>query len=131
MRDQLRTLAAVDEGLGQLLQALEESGQLDNTVFIVTSDNGFFWREHGLGDKRAAYEEAIRDPFLIRYPKLVAAGSTIEPLVLNIDVAPTLLELAGAPIPPAVQGRSFVALLKGPVVDWRKSILLEYFAEGQ
>src|SRR6185436_14572695 len=86
---QLRALAAVDEGVGQLLKALEESKQLDNTVFVFSSDNGFFWGEHGFGDKRWAYDESIRDPLLIRYPKLIKAGTTCEQFVLNIDIAPT------------------------------------------
>ena len=129
MRQQLRALAAVDEGVGQLFRALEAANQLDNTVFIFTSDNGYFWGEHGLGDKRWAYEESIRDPLLIRYPKLIKAGTTLAPLALNIDLAPTLLDLAGVPIPKSIQGRSLLPLFKDANAPWRKSFLTEYFAE--
>jgi len=129
MRQQLRAVAAIDEGVGQLLTALEESKQLDNTMIIFTSDNGFFWGEHGLGDKRWAYEESIRDPLLMRYPKLIKAGTTLEQFALNIDIAPTLLELADAPIPKAIQGRSLLPLFKDARSTWRKSFLTEYFAE--
>lgn len=97
-RNQLRALAAIDEGVGQLLKTLEETKQLDNTFIVFTSDNGYFWGEHGLGDKRWAYEESIRAPLFIRYPKLIKAGSTRQQLVLNIDLAPTFLELAEAPL---------------------------------
>jgi N-acetylglucosamine-6-sulfatase len=128
-RNQLRALAAIDEGVGQLLKALEESKQLENTMFVFTSDNGYFWGEHGLGDKRWAYEESIRDPLLIRYPKLIKAGTTRDQLVLNIDIAPTFLELAGAPVPKSVQGRSLLPLLRNPKTPWRTSILTEYFQE--
>jgi len=131
MRQQLRALAAIDEGVGQLLKALEESKQLDKTMVIFTSDNGYFWGEHGLGDKRWAYEESIRDPLLVRYPKFIKAGTTLEPLALNIDIAPTLLDLAGAPIPKSVQGRSLLPLFKDEKAPWRSSILSEYYQEGQ
>ncbi len=129
VRQQLRTLMAVDEGVGQLLKALEENGQLDNTFFIFTSDNGFFWGEHHLGDKRWAYEESIRDPLFIRYPPLIKAGMTRQQMVLNIDIAPTLLDLAGASIPATFQGRSLLPLLKSADAKWRESALFEYFRE--
>jgi len=131
IRNQLRSLAAVDEGVGQLFKALEESGQLDNTFFIFSSDNGFFWGEHGFADKRWAYDESIRDPLLIRFPKLIKPGTVLDQFVLNIDIAPTLLELAGLPVPKTIQGRSFVTLLKDSKATWRKSFLSEYFQEKQ
>ncbi len=129
MLQQLRALAAIDEGIGQIFSALEETKQLDNTIFIFSSDNGFFWGEHGLGDKRWAYEESIRDPLLVRYPKMAKAGSVIKKIVLNIDLAPTLLELGGAKIPNDVQGQSFLPLLKNSKAKWRDSALFEYFNE--
>jgi len=129
MRQQLRALAAIDDGVGRLLQALEDSKQLDHTMVIFTSDNGYFWGEHGLGDKRWAYEESIRDPLLMRYPKLIKAGTTLDPFALNIDIAPTLLDLAGAPIPKTIQGRSLLPLFKDAKAPWRKSFLTEYFTE--
>src|SRR5207244_12208649 len=108
IKSQLRVLAAVDEGIGQLFKALEDSKQLDNTLVIFSSDNGFFWGEHGFGDKRWAYDESIRDPLLMRYPKLIKAGTTRDQFVLNIDLAPTLLELAGVSIPKSIEGRSLL-----------------------
>jgi len=129
MRNQFRSLAAVDEGVGQLFQALEETKQLDNTMILFTSDNGFFWGEHGLSDKRWAYEESIRDPLLIRFPKLIKPGTVLEPFALNIDVAPTLLDLASAPVPKTIQGRSLLPLFRNSKAAWRASFLTEYFQE--
>jgi len=131
IRNQLRAMAAVDEGVGLLFKALEDANQLDNTVFIFSSDNGFFWGEHGLADKRWAYDESIRDPLLIRFPKLIKPGAVFDQLVLNIDIAPTLLELAGVAIPKTIQGRSMVPLLTENHPSWRSSFLTEYFHEKQ
>ncbi|MEO6182845.1 MAG: sulfatase [Verrucomicrobiota bacterium] len=131
MLQQLLALAAIDEGVGQIFDALEENRQLDSTIFIFSSDNGFFWGEHGLGDKRWAYEESIRDPLLVRYPKYAKSGTVIDKIVLNIDLAPTLLELGGVKIPKTIQGKSFLPLLKGERTRWRESALLEYFSEKQ
>jgi N-acetylglucosamine-6-sulfatase len=130
VRDQLRCLASVDEGVGQLLEALESMGQLDNTVFIYTSDNGYLMGEHGqTNSKRWPYEEALRVPLLIRYPKLIAPGSQRDGMVLNIDIAPTLLELAGVNSIVPLQGQSFVPLLLDAHAPWRKDFLAEYFLE--
>ena len=130
VRDQLRTLAAVDEGVGALLRALKRSGQLDNTVFVFTSDNGYLLGEHGQFDnKRFAYDESIRVPLLVCYPRLVRAGTLVDALALNIDIAPTLLELAGAEPLEKVHGRSLVPLLGGRGPVWRESFLAEYFLE--
>ena len=131
VRNQLRTLQAVDEGVGQVLEALAENRQLDNTLVIFTSDNGYFWGEHGLGDKRAAYEESIRIPMVMRCPKLIKAGSTLDEAALNIDIGPTLLEVAGAAIPRQIQGRSLAPLWREKRSGWRRSFLSEYFAEPQ
>jgi N-acetylglucosamine-6-sulfatase len=130
IRNQLRALAAIDEGVGRILTALEATQQLDRTLIIFTSDNGYFWGEHGLGDKRAAYEESIRIPLLMRHPALIKPGTTIAAPVLNIDIAPTLLDLAGVAIPDGTHGRSLVPLLKGETNGWRTSFLSEYFAEA-
>jgi N-acetylglucosamine-6-sulfatase len=119
----------VDEGVGEIFKVLERTKQLDNTLVIFSSDNGFFWGEHGLADKRWPYEESIRDPFLMRLPRLIKPGSTFDQLVLNIDLAPTLLELAGAPIPKSIQGRSLLPLLGDPKTAWRSSFFCEYFQE--
>jgi len=130
-RAQLQCLASVDDGVGEILKALENSGQLDNTMIVFTSDNGFFWGEHGLGDKRWPYEESIRDPLLVRFPKLIKPGTKLDQMVLNIDIAPTFLELAGVTIPKEVQGKSLLPLFKNPKTGWRKSFLTEYFQEKQ
>jgi N-acetylglucosamine-6-sulfatase len=129
-RNQLRCLAAIDDGVRDILQALEQNHQLDNTIVVFTSDNGFFWGEHGLGDKRWAYEESIRDPLFIRYPKLIKAGTKYDQMVLNIDIAPTFLELGGAKVPADIQGESMLPLFKSKSAPWRKSALFEYFVDG-
>ncbi len=132
IRNQLRCLTAIDEGIGRILKTLEETKQLDNTFLVFTSDNGYFWGEHHLGDKRWAYEESIRIPMLMRYPKRIKAGSKIHQIVMNVDMAPTMLELGGGTAPAEVQGRSIVPLLKGgSVKGWRTSFLSEYFEEPQ
>lgn len=128
VRDRLRMLAEVDEGVGQLFSALEDTGKLDETVFVFMSDHGYWYGEHGLSvERRLAYEEAIRIPLLVRYRSLVKAGSTIDQFALSIDLAPTLLELAGVQAEHEMDGRSLVPLLKGEhPKNWRKSFLIEY-----
>jgi N-acetylglucosamine-6-sulfatase len=130
VRDRLRMLAAVDESLGRILEALERSGALDETVIVLVGDNGYFYGEHGLSEeRRLAYEESIRIPLLLRYPPAATAGATPAQLVLNIDIAPTLLELAGVPPERALDGRSLVPLLRGEPPPWRDSFLIEYFSD--
>ena len=129
-RNYLATLKGVDENVGRLLAALDELKLAQNTVVVFTSDNGFYLGDHGLSDKRSAYEESIRVPLLVRYPKLVAEPRTVDAIALNIDLAPTFLDLAGVPVPASVQGKSWRPLLKGETPsDWRKSFLYEYFWE--
>ena len=109
-----RSLMAIEEGVGKILKALKETGQLDNTILVFASDNGYFYGEHGLSvERRLAYEESIRMPLLVRYPKAVKAGTVRDEFALNIDLAPTLLELAGVAVPATMQGRSLVPLLTG------------------
>ena len=130
VRDRQRMLASIDEGVGKLLAALERSGRLDDTVFVFASDHGYFYGEHGLSvERRLAYEEAIRIPLLIRYPPLVHARTTIDPIVLSLDVAPTFLELGGAPVPPEIHGRSIVPMLRGGVGWLRESFLIEHSSD--
>ncbi len=130
IRNRLRMLASADEGVGALYHALEETGQLDRTVFVFTSDEGYFYGEHCLGEeRRLAYEESIRVPLLIRYPALVQPGRTEDRMAVSVDLAPTLLELAGAPGSAGVEGRSLVPLLTGHARQWRNSILIEYFSD--
>lgn len=125
----LRSLMAVEEGVGKILKALEETNQLNNTVIVFTSDNGYFYGEHGLSvERRLAYEESIRMPLLVRYPPVIKAGTVRDEFALNIDLAPTLLELAGVSAP-MVDGRSLVPLMKGPGSDWRRSFLIEYYSD--
>jgi len=124
-------MASVDEGVGQLLEALERNGRLDDTAILFLGDNGFFFGEHGLGpERRFAYEEGIRSPFVLRYPRRARAGSVVQRLVMSIDIAPTLVALAGGKPAPTVQGESFLPLLKDPKAKWRKSVLCEYYAEN-
>lgn len=128
--DRLRMVASIDEGVGQILKALEETKQLDNTVIVFTSDHGYFYGEHGLSvERRLAYEEAARIPLLVRYPPLIKAGTTVDPFVLSVDIAPTFLTLAGAPVPETMHGRSIVPLLKGEKKPLRESFLIEYFSD--
>ena len=126
----LRSLMAIEEGVGEILKALKETDQLDNTVIVFASDNGYFYGEHGLSvERRLAYEESIRMPLLIRYPAAIKAGTVRDEFALNIDLAPTLLELAGVSAPTTMEGRSLVPLLKGAKTEWRKSFLIEYYSD--
>lgn len=126
----LRSLMAIEEGVGEILKALRETNQLDNTVIVFASDNGYFYGEHGLSvERRLAYEESIRMPLMVRSPRLIKAGTIRDELALNIDVAPTLLELAGLTPARAVEGRSLVPLLKGLDSEWRRSFLIEYYSD--
>ena len=121
---------AIEEGVGNILNALKETDQLDNTVIVLASDNGYFYGEHGLSvERRLAYEESIRMPLLIRYPTAVKAGTVRDEFALNIDLAPTLLELSGVSAPNWMEGRSLVPLLKGARPEWRKSFLIEYYSD--
>ncbi len=129
IKNQLRCLTAIDEGVGKILHTLEETKQLDNTFIVFTSDNGYFWGEHHLGDKRWAYEESLRIPMLMRYPRLIKARSKSDAMVMNVDMMPTMLELGGVKTPAEAQGRSVLPLFKGRVKDWRTSFLSEYFME--
>ena len=130
IRNRLRLLAAVDEGVGEILKILEEQKQVDNTLIVFTSDEGYFYGEHGLSvERRLAYEESVRIPLFMRYPRLIRPGSTLEPLVLGIDLAPTLLEIGGAKAPGGLHGRSLVPLLRGENVPWRDSFMVEYFSD--
>ena len=127
IRDRLRMLAAVDEGLGQILAELEKQGTLNQTVVMVIGDNGYFYGEHGLSEeRRLAYEESVRLPLLVRYPPQVKAGAEPTGMALTTDLAPTILELAGAPALPGIDGRSLVPLFARTPADWRKSFLIEY-----
>jgi len=131
IRNRLRLLMAAEEGVGQILDTLQKSGQLDRTLIIFTSDHGYFYGEHCLSvERRLPYEEAIRIPLLMRYPPLIKAGTTFNQLVLSIDIAPTLLELGGAKLPEKLHGRSLAPLLRGEAWRPRTSFLIEYFSDS-
>lgn len=121
-----------DENLGRIVDCLEHSGKLDDTVVILTSDHGFFLGEWRMYDKRFMHEPSIRVPLMVRYPGLIRAGSVSEQIALNVDIAPTLLEFAGITPPTAMHGRSLVPLLKGErPKTWRKDWLYEYYEYPQ
>ena len=128
-KDYLRTLTAVDDGLGEIYDLLKKKGILENTIIVFAGDNGFFQGEHGLGDKRLAYNESMRIPLIMRYPKLANANLTISEMILNADIAPTFLEMAGVSIPAQMQGKSIVPLLLGKNENWRKSFLFTYWTD--
>ena len=122
------TLLGMDREIGRLLDAIDPVA--DNTVVVYTSDNGYSWGEHVLTGKRWAYDDNIKVPFIVRWPDGVAApGTVIDEPVLNADIAPTLLDIAGVPIPAAMQGRSIAPLLRGEPVEWRDEVFYEYFAD--
>jgi arylsulfatase A-like enzyme len=125
-----RCISASDDDLGRLLKALDDLGLAQDTVVVFSSDNGYYKGEHGLGDKRSAYDESLLIPMIVRYPRLIPKAKVLDEMVLNIDLAPTFLDLAGLPIPSEMQGRSWRPLLAGTPTDWRKSFLFEYFLEN-
>jgi len=128
MQDYLRCVAALDENVGRLLDGLGERGIGDDTVLVYTSDQGFFLGDHGWFDKRFMYEESLRMPLIVRYPRLVEAGTSSDAIVLNLDLAQTLLELAGVEPTTPMQGRSMVQLLRGErPQDWRTSMYYRYW----
>lgn len=128
VRDRLRMLAAVDDGVGMLFTALEKAGTLDDTVIIFTSDHGYWYGEHGLSvERRLAYEEGLRIPLLVRHPGMTKAGQLIDEMALTIDLAPTALDLASVKTDINFDGRSLAPLLLGErPADWRDSFLIEY-----
>ena len=130
MRDYLATVVAVDENIGRLLDYLEKTGELDNTIIVYTSDQGFFLGEHGWFDKRFMYDECQRMPLIIRYPKAIKAGSVSSAIAMNVDFAPTFLDFAGVEIPADIQGRSLKPILTNNGVeptDWRKAAYYHYY----
>ncbi len=127
MQDYLACVQGVDDGVGKVLDYLDESGLANNTIVIYSADNGWYLGDLGLYDKRFMYEPGLRVPLLARGPGIVA-GSVPTPFVANIDLAPTFLDLAGLPIPDSMQGRSLVPLLQGQSPpDWRKSVYYRYY----
>ena len=127
-RNYCETIAGIDGCVGNILDAVEAAGIDDETAIIFISDNGFFRGEHGLSDKRAAYEESIRLPFMIRHPSLQASsGLIVNEIVSNLDIAPTILDLAGLEVPASMQGVSLEPFIRGEVPnDWRDQLFIEY-----
>jgi len=123
------TLLAVDDSVGRVMDWLKKKGLYESTLVIYMGDNGFAFGEHGLIDKRTAYEESMRVPMLVQCPELFKGGASANGVVANIDIAPTILEAAGLQAPQAMAGRSFLALAKGERVSWRDSLLYEYYWE--
>jgi arylsulfatase A-like enzyme len=128
VKDFMRSGAAIDDNIGKILDYLEKNDLADNTVVIYTADQGYFLGEHGFFDKRLIYEESLRMPFVIRYPKEIGAGKRLDDLILNIDFAALFADYAGVQVPKSIQGKSFRENLKGNTADsWRKSIYYRYW----
>jgi arylsulfatase A-like enzyme len=128
VKDHYRATVGVDENLGRVLDYLDAEGIAEDTLVMYTSDNGFFLGEHGWYDKRFMYEPSLRIPLLVRYPRLGFTGAVIGDMALNVDFAPTILDLAGVSVPPSMHGRSLRPLLEGAAQeDWRKSMYYAYY----
>ena len=128
MHDYLACVKAVDESVGRLLQSLEEEGLAENTLVILSSDQGFFLGEHGWFDKRWIFEESARTPLLVRWPGVTKAGSENGNIVSLVDFAQTFLDIAGVAMPADMQGKSLVPLFRGETpTDWRKSLYYHYY----
>ena len=125
------TLLGVDDSMGRILDALRRRGELDSTLILYMGDNGFAFGEHGLIDKRTAYEESMRVPLLARCPELCGRGRAVNEVVANLDIMPTVLEAAGVAAPGgyAMDGRSFLPLARGERIPWRQELLYEYYWE--
>ncbi len=120
---------AVDDSVGRVVDTLDELGLLESTLLVFMSDNGFQFGEHGLIDKRTMYEASIRVPLIVHCPELFTGGERRSEMILNIDIAPTLLDVGGAAVPDSMHGRSFHGLLTGESDEWRDTFLYEYFWE--
>lgn len=123
------TLRGVDDSVGRVLDLLQAEGSLDSTLVIYMGDNGFAFGEHGLIDKRTAYEESMRVPMLMQCPELFGGGRVVEQVAANLDIAPTVLAAAGLKAPPAMMGASLLPLARGEAVPWRTELLYEYYWE--
>jgi arylsulfatase A-like enzyme len=127
LKNYYRTLVGVDENVGRVLDVLERLGFEKNTVVVYSGDNGFFLGEHHFFDKRLMYEPSIRIPLLVRFPLMIRPGTIDQNMVLNVDIAPTLLDLAGVPAPEDMDGKSLKPLLRGKSIPWRSEFLYEYY----
>ena len=127
IKDYLRTVAGIDRAVGSVLDYLEENGLSENTIVVYTSDQGFYLGEHGWFDKRWMYEESFKMPFVIKNPGTIKAGTTSDAMVMNVDFAPTLLDMAGLEIPSEMQGKSFKGAFDGDLKNQRKSVYYHYY----
>ena len=132
IRHYLQGVAGIDAGVGKLIDYLKESGELENTIIIYTSDQGYFLGEHNMFDKRFMYEESARMPLIVRYPKLVKEKERRKEIISNVDFAPTIMDLAKQDIPKEWQGRSFLNLLSGvKIPDWENALYYRYWTTSQ
>ncbi|SEI76098.1 Arylsulfatase A [Cyclobacterium xiamenense] len=127
LRDYLKVIKSVDDGIGKVLDYLEANHLLDNTIVVYTSDQGFYLGEHGWYDKRFMYEQSLSTPLLVRYPREINPGTVVEDMVVNVDHAPTLLDYAGVEKPAEMQGESWRALAAGEDVPWRDAMYYHYY----
>lgn len=129
LKDYLSTAKSLDRNIGKILDYLDQKGLSKNTVVIYASDQGFYMGEHGWFDKRFMYEESMKTPVVMRYPGVIRPGTTINQMIVNIDFAPTILNIAGVKIPETIQGRSFLPLLApgAKVEGWRKAAYYHYY----
>jgi arylsulfatase A-like enzyme len=127
MQDYLGSIKSVDEGVGEVLDYLKESGLDKNTIVVYTSDQGFYLGEHGWFDKRFIYNESFKTPLLVKWPGVIEPNSTNTQMVQNLDFAPTLLEAAGAPTPEEMQGESLIPLFKGQNEGFRDAVYYHYY----
>lgn len=131
IKDYLRCIKSVDDGVGELLDYLMANGLAENTIVVYTSDQGFYLGEHGWFDKRFMYEESLRTPLIVRFPKEIKAGLLCDKMIQNIDYAPTLLDYAGIKIPKDMQGESFRKVVAGKHSKWRDAIYYRYYEYPQ
>ena len=127
MRDYMSTALSLDRNIGRMLDYLDDQGLSDNTLVVYTSDQGFYLGEHGWFDKRFMYEESMRTPLLMRYPRLIKPGTEIVDLVLNLDLAPTFLSIGGVDVPQSIQGKDLRQLFRSEVQDWRDAVYYHYY----
>lgn len=128
LEDYLRCIQSVDDNVGRVLDYLQEKHLDSNTIVVYLSDQGFYLGEHGLYDKRFMYEESFRTPFLLSYPAVIRQHRRLQPFVMNLDLAPTLLDLAGIPVPSDMQGHSMKQLLTtGKDESWRNDMYYHYY----
>jgi arylsulfatase A-like enzyme len=129
MQDYLGSIASVDEGVGKVLDYLEQNGLADNTIIVYTSDQGFYLGEHGWFDKRFIYNESFKTPLLVKWPGVVQPGTTNTQMVQNLDFAPTLLSAVGAEVPADMQGESLIPLLKGENDSFTRDAVYYHYYE--